>query len=147
MLWFAFILYLWNIESTSTWVNESVIDVVICFHLVSLKYWKHHMASIVIYDNSCDLLSSCIFEILKAPYDQEHKPHSLLWFAFILYLWNIESTHSFIFFEPKIVVICFHLVSLKYWKHLLTEEVQRIRVVICFHLVSLKYWKHLERQK
>jgi hypothetical protein len=89
------------------------------------------------------LLSSCIFEILKTTFTTEAELKFTLWFAFILYLWNIENNKKTQGARKEAVVICFHLVSLKYWKQRYTFTEQIRLVVICFHLVSLKYWKQL----
>ena len=141
LLWFAFIMYLWNIENNEITWNHKSNYVVICFHLVSLKYWKQqhllhrtsttvvicfHLVSLKYWkqqgtrkearSGSCDLLSSCIFEILKTTRRGRSINNYLLWFAFILYLWNIENNINHGEDFDQSVVICFHLVSLKYWK-------------------------------
>ena len=140
-LWFAFILYLWNIENNKRKFSKAGLMVVICFHLVSLKYWKQlslvktslpigcDLLSSCIFEilkttiarrsgraHCCDLLSSCIFEILKTTAEVNLPTIAVLWFAFILYLWNIENNAAWWFKSSRSVVICFHLVSLKYWK-------------------------------
>ena len=66
LLWFAFKLYLWRIE-------------------------KQHGAQSPLTSNSCDLLSNCIFDVLKNNYIIEISLWNQLWFAFKLYLWRIEK--------------------------------------------------------
>ncbi len=141
MLWIAFILYLWNIENS---FSEEVMlrpYVVNCFHFVSLKYWKQsrvinwsssgscELLSFCIFEilktviliffplvGCCELLSFCIFEILKTVRLSWASSITGLWIAFILYLWNIENSRLAPIETCFIVVNCFHFVSLKYWK-------------------------------
>ena len=91
-LWFAFKLYLWRIEKQPLYITSKLLT-------------------------CCDLLSNCIFDVLKN---------------------NILLRKS----DDACVVICFQIVSLTYWK---TTQVPRYlsdrSVVICFQIVSLTYWK------
>ena len=116
LLWFDFILYLWIIENNSLLKDIDVIGVVIWFHLVSLNYWKQQKSNKRQAKNRCDLISSCIFELLKTTYQPYIIWLILLWFDFILYLWIIENNDGTQTLVDAIVVIWFHLVSLNYWK-------------------------------
>ena len=117
-LWIAFILYLWNIEHSGKTVNKSFWTVVNCFHFVSLKYWTQYNMHNAHYICGCELLSFCIFEILNTVSWTSPSNKCPLWIAFILYLWNIEHSCLYILYHPKVVVNCFHFVSLKYWTQL-----------------------------
>ena len=116
-LWFAFKLYLWRIEKQ--------------------QYKKFYQRRF-----GCDLLSNCIFDVLKnntskflslkflvvicfqivsltywkTTYLYPTNNLSLLWFAFKLYLWRIEKQPAKQINWSFIVVICFQIVSLTYWK-------------------------------
>ncbi len=118
-LWIAFILYLWNIENSKTIRLFSQPPVVNCFHFVSLKYWKQYLLLANHRLLRCELLSFCIFEILKTVFQICHKERMVLWIAFILYLWNIENSWKYLWLNTLAVVNCFHFVSLKYWKQFL----------------------------
>ncbi len=142
MLWFAFRLYLWNIglqQVPFTKANLSCCDllsdcifeilvynliksninklfVVICFQIVSLKYWF----------TTCR--TSGGFNVK-------------LWFAFRLYLWNIGLQHIFSFW--RLFRSC-DLLSDCIFEILVYNEITIYQdlpgVVICFQIVSLKYW-------
>ena len=142
-LWFAFKLYLWRIE-------------------------KQQPLRTAPLPNSCDLLSNCIFDVLKnnayesvffdeivvicfqivsLTYWKTTKNVELmledeLWFAFKLYLWRIEKQLAS---EYKFCRACCDLLSncifdvLKNNFSVLLSI--RLGVVICFQIVSLTYWK------
>ena len=114
-LWIAFKLYLWNIEISSDykWLANDI--VVNCFQIVSLKYWNQRLIQIWIMRFGCELLSNCIFEILKSALVTDNIKHDKLWIAFKLYLWNIEISYEIILNRHEWVVNCFQIVSLKYW--------------------------------
>ena len=114
-LWIAFILYLWNIEHSPTLLTSIKSLVVNCFHFVSLKYWTQCGGSSFGSWLCCELLSFCIFEILNTVSADLINDCDTLWIAFILYLWNIEHSAYELQNESKLVVNCFHFVSLKYW--------------------------------
>ena len=86
-----------------------------CFHFVSLKYWTQYLPEVFILKISCELLSFCIFEILNTVNSVQFWNKSVLWIAFILYLWNIEHSLQNQDYHLLPVVNCFHFVSLKYW--------------------------------
>ena len=116
LLWFAFRLYLWLIDSQQRFCNnfgatrcdllsDCIFDllihsrellhqiyepVVICFQIVSLTYWF----------TAKPIKNAFII---------------MLWFAFRLYLWLIDSQHIIQQWVEKHVVICFQIVSLTYW--------------------------------
>ena len=95
-LWFDFILYLWIIDNNPLLNVVVGFAVVIWFHLVSLNYWQqqYNLRNGVTY--SCDLISSCIFELLTTTLLTENIRLNQLWFDFILYLWIIDN-NSMIF--------------------------------------------------
>ena len=143
VLWFAFKLYLWRIEKQ---------------HCRRWRYLRE----------SCDLLSNCIFDVLKNNeangkyYDSDvvicfqivsltywkttSKPFHLLiselWFAFKLYLWRIEKQ---LCLKAKAFITGCDLLSncifdvLK--NNILFCDYGNGYVVICFQIVSLTYWK------
>ena len=116
LLWFAFRLYLWLIDSQLENVkmkaehrcdllSDCIFDllihsernftsscerVVICFQIVSLTYWFTAAKELRRIVKGCDLLSDCIFDLLIHSY------------------WIVINLQS-------IVVICFQIVSLTYW--------------------------------
>ena len=90
-MWFDFILYPWIIENNICTKKWKQVTVVIWFHLVSLNYWKQPCSRILTEKVSCDLISSCIFELLKTTGRLSVKKTMPLWFDFILYLWIIEN--------------------------------------------------------
>ena len=116
--------------------------VVICFQIVSLTYWKTTRKTLLSLLPCCDLLSNCIFDVLKNNTEQERLANymvvicfqivsltywkttvwcgkeeiSKLWFAFKLYLWRIEKQPIVNLNRAGTVVICFQIVSLTYWK-------------------------------
>ena len=116
-MWFAFKLYLWRIEKqrrhqlfvspdSCDLLSNCIFDVlknnicnfiylphkvVICFQIVSLTYWKTTCKAKYYEAVSCDLLSNCIFDVLKNN-------------------WRTETSAT------PLVVICFQIVSLTYWK-------------------------------
>ena len=66
-LWFAFKMYLWFTDNTTSNMANKNYIVVICFQNVSLIYWQHlcqiQLSSLL----RCDLLSKCIFDLLTTP--------------------------------------------------------------------------------
>ena len=142
-LWFAFKLYLWRIEKQR---RKDKIKQIKC----------------------CDLLSNCIFDVLKnnwvatliAPhrvvicfqivsltywkttYNHTVTKKPLLWFAFKLYLWRIEKQLSK---SLPSTVNCCDLLSNCIFDVLKNNKISLQRrslyVVICFQIVSLTYWK------
>ena len=122
MLWFDFILYLWIIENNHTSSVGGEATVVIWFHLVSLNYWKQPVCINPKRSQSCDLISSCIFELLKTTQENKQARERRLWFDFILYLWIIENNKGIVNSSAGTVVIWFHLVSLNYWKQHMTRQ-------------------------
>ena len=93
-LWFAFKLYLWRIEK-------------------QLKY------SACCFSLRCDLLSNCIFDVLK---------NNIL-----------PSSHCL-----KAVVICFQIVSLTYWKT--TVYLFQVRLIVLWFAFKLYLWR-IEKQR
>ena len=194
LLWFAFKLYLWRIEKQHLMAFCLASSVVICFQIVSLTYWKTtlYYASLLckwlwfafklylwriekqLYNEawrsmlSCDLLSNCIFDVLKnnakdficfnevvvicfqivsltywkttRRYFDADAPG--LWFAFKLYLWRIEKQHYSL---PYVISCRCDLLSNCIFDVLKNnkayEDSYQINVVICFQIVSLTYWK------
>ena len=142
-MWFAFKLYLWRIE-------------------------KQQYVDIICASFSCDLLSNCIFDVLKNNFLIFKLssttvvicfqivsltywkttcfvwPPSLLrlWFAFKLYLWRIEKQPTR--FRRETFSSC-DLLSNCIFDVLKNNLLQRwwvnACVVICFQIVSLTYWK------
>ena len=142
LLWFAFRLYLWLIDSQQTLGNiaslfgcdllsDCIFDllihsgglhawmsdcVVICFQIVSLTYWF-----------TANSIPTCC--------------NAMLWFAFRLYLWLIDSQHRHLKMYLKVCCdllsdcIFDLLIHSSRWAHKPTP-----RVVICFQIVSLTYW-------
>ena len=145
-MWFAFKLYLWRIE-------------------------KQRVAFVHFAPNSCDLLSNCIFDVLKnnqffwsiinwivvicfqivslTYWKTTVNLYILhlyqLWFAFKLYLWRIEK--QLLRYVRRIEVSC-DLLSNCIFDVLKNNFgiLQRgcFNVVICFQIVSLTYWKTTE---
>ena len=134
VLWIAFDLYLWNIENNKIIGIMYSNNVVNCFRFVSLKYWKQLQSQAKHILICCELLSICIFEILKTTINGFGNYFGLLWIAFDLYLWNIENNFVLLRQEKIMVVNCFRFVSLKYWK-------QQFKVVhenkCCCELLSI----------
>ena len=93
-LWFAFKLYLWRIEKQPGSLS------------LPLK-------------RSCDLLSNCIFDVLKN---------------------NKEKLYSY----KRTVVICFQIVSLTYWKT--TYKLARSRLAQLWFAFKLYLWR-IEKQQ
>ena len=87
----------------------------ICFQIVSLRYWAQPNFLNIIQVIRCDLLSNCIFEILSTTELNLLRHGPLLWFAFKLYLWDIEHNENILKYCRDRVVICFQIVSLRYW--------------------------------
>ena len=143
MLWFAFKLYLWRIE-------------------------KQPIHKIKPPGKCCDLLSNCIFDVLKNNYwdamsacgvvvicfqivsltywkttrYRRDLADNKLWFAFKLYLWRIEKQLT----PNKVMKIsCCDLLSNCIFDVLKNNQSARLGligfVVICFQIVSLTYWK------
>ena len=142
-LWFAFKLYLWRIEKQPVEIN------------------RHRI-------HGCDLLSNCIFDVLKnnclrrlpvtgvvvicfqivsLTYWKTTSPNTglsvwQLWFAFKLYLWRIEKQQSLLVFvhfnRCDLLSNCIFDV-LKNNSPSVFKELKQ--VVICFQIVSLTYWK------
>ena len=136
-------MYLWRIEK----------------QLWEEGYWKYR---------GCDLLSNCIFDVLKnnwlifARYiycvvicfqivsltywkttqTEQVVLHISLWFAFKLYLWRIEkqraAPHGANQNSCDLLSNCIFdvLKNNKLW-----NEIPKMVVVICFQIVSLTYWK------
>ena len=165
-LWIAFVLYLWNIECSSTKVFKQGKCVVNCFRFVSLKYWMQLLKVHLLQLTRCELLSFCIFEILNAVIKLRWPYRRRLWIAFVLYLWNIECSRetfvrvnigccellSFCIFEilnavekyENVIISVLWIAFVLYlWNiecsHLLHNNRTYI-VVNCFRFVSLKYW-------
>ena len=220
MLWFAFKLYLWRIEKQLGKVNPAsfhccdllsncifdvlknnhagdssfIAIVVICFQIVSLTYWKttfnnppiilrllwfafklylwriekqpcHRAYSSL---DCCDLLSNCIFDVLKnnvlrwltwtdmvvicfqivsLTYWKTTNGNAcfrrtVLWFAFKLYLWRIEKQ---LLKDSDHSKVCCDLLSNCIFDVLKNNKSpcspSPLPVVICFQIVSLTYWK------
>ena len=144
------------------------IFVVICFQIVSLTYWKTTTFSWFNLFRCCDLLSNCIFDVLKNNNDYLANkqdpvvicfqivsltywkttiktfivPNQRLWFAFKLYLWRIEKQHriciAFAFASCDLLSNCIFDV-LK--NNVASNWCGGYYVVICFQIVSLTYWK------
>ena len=142
-LWFAFKLYLWRIE-------------------------KQPGAITGMQTASCDLLSNCIFDVLKnnkfdgrvevipvvicfqivslTYWKTTTNPAFMwmaeLWFAFKLYLWRIEKQphglQVLIYNRCDLLSNCIFDVLKNNYSPNLTNP---MRVVICFQIVSLTYWK------
>ena len=141
-LWFAFRLYLWLIDSQLVAVSsdlsvccdllsDCIFDllihsvnvkkgkgkrVVICFQIVSLTYWFTALA---------------ILENLEG----------MLWFAFRLYLWLIDSQPEH--YQTKIWPRCDLLSDCIFDLLIHSTAIRRViwlLVVICFQIVSLTYW-------
>ena len=143
LLWFAFKLYLWRIE-------------------------KQHYEYSRNYIQGCDLLSNCIFDVLKNNISMRSllngwvvicfqivsltywKTTSFnvlnsrppLWFAFKLYLWRIE--------KQQWICFCIAICSCDLLSNCIFDVLKNNRphwrnegkdVVICFQIVSLTYWK------
>ena len=121
-LWIAFKLYLWNIEISLILLTPTRKAVVNCFQIVSLKYWNQRTLKPSPTFLCCELLSNCIFEILKSADYWQSNHRTRLWIAFKLYLWNIEISTSLKFAAKQIVVNCFQIVSLKYWNQLIFAD-------------------------
>ena len=115
-LWIAFKLYLWNIENSFETIWLRLCGVVNCFQIVSLKYWEQHWSENPFTPACCELLSNCIFEILRTARGLSDRRTWPLWIAFKLYLWNIENSTTIYFNPSSDVVNCFQIVSLKYWE-------------------------------
>ena len=115
-LWIAFELYLWIIENSEEYYKLSNPSVVNCFRIVSLNYWKQLLELTHFLPWCCELLSNCIFELLKTAADAKLKMDDQLWIAFELYLWIIENSNYFQYLRTSPVVNCFRIVSLNYWK-------------------------------
>ena len=143
MLWFAFKLYLWRIE-------------------------KQPDRQIQPYKISCDLLSNCIFDVLKnnivncchnffkvvicfqivsltywkTTFYNPVALHCLLWFAFKLYLWRIEkqpsNLHCICICRCDLLSNCIFDVLKNNFQG---HKGEKDFVVICFQIVSLTYWK------
>ena len=116
LLWIAFRLYLWNVENSKYFAKSSRASVVNCFQIVSLKCWKQHITDLFAYFDRCELLSDCIFEMLKTAMIAVKHICNQLWIAFRLYLWNVENSSKRFICKPFGVVNCFQIVSLKCWK-------------------------------
>ena len=145
-LWFAFKLYLWRIE-------KQPFDV-----------WRHII-------KCCDLLSNCIFDVLKnncftfsyvpilvvicfqivsltywkTTYPPVRPSWPPLWFAFKLYLWRIEKQLTF--YEIEMLASCDLLSNCIFdvlKNNLFAVSSNQRMVVICFQIVSLTYWKTTE---
>ena len=114
-LWIAFKLYLWNIEISIMVIIHTLNVVVNCFQIVSLKYWNQRCNMTAMMATCCELLSNCIFEILKSAHPMAVHWTRQLWIAFKLYLWNIEISLPLMLIHRPWVVNCFQIVSLKYW--------------------------------
>ena len=219
-MWFAFKLYLWRIEKQRSCLcflrlcccdllSNCIFDVlknnfffltrkgssvVICFQIVSLTYWKttsivrnkiiptlwfafklylwriekQPPSAEIFPSTSCDLLSNCIFDVLKnnvllysfcncivvicfqivsltywkTTQAVQHAEYFGLWFAFKLYLWRIEKQ---LFFVRRLYFHCCDLLSNCIFDVLKNNKLKygamRWVVVICFQIVSLTYWK------
>ena len=144
MLWFAFKLYLWRIEKQPDRLKRE-------------------------FELGCDLLSNCIFDVLKNNLPRRKIGLRSLWFAFKLYLWRIEkqldgypnhlrhscdllsncifdvlkNNISFPWNKKKAVVICFQIVSLTYWKT--TAEITVVHHVPLWFAFKLYLWR-IEKQ-
>ena len=196
-LWFAFKLYLWRIEKQPEMIRiasfigcdllsncifdvlkNNIINVfppptivVICFQIVSLTYWKTTVWPVELMPHSCDLLSNCIFDVLKnnlifytpqkflvvicfqivsltywkTTLKEKASNDGRLWFAFKLYLWRIEKQQEWNSNEPDyscdLLSNCIFDVLKNNFWRLLYWK--RV-VVICFQIVSLTYWKTTE---
>ena len=142
-LWFAFKLYLWRIEK-------------------QLGFGNIHV------ERCCDLLSNCIFDVLKNNFGLFLNPAQMvvicfqivsltywkttnkegrrvvvrLWFAFKLYLWRIEKQHQR---NRSRHHSCCDLLSNCIFDVLKNNNAiipnAKLFVVICFQIVSLTYWK------
>ena len=89
-LWFAFILYFWDIIFN-------------CF-------LKNAVALF-----GCGLLSFCTFGILFLTGIRNYIYARQLWFAFILYFWDIIFNQLNAHGTVRTVVVCFHFVLLGYY--------------------------------
>ena len=113
-LWFAFNLYLWLISNNFDLNNLDALIVVICFQFVSLAYIQQPNNWQNVYNESCDLLSICIFGLYPTTDIEIENDNYELWFAFNLYLWLISNNCILDRFVGLAVVICFQFVSLAY---------------------------------
>ena len=122
-LWFAFKLYLWRIEKQ---------------HI----QWNFRMK------DSCDLLSNCIFDVLKNNYFFRFFDCGFCCDLLSNCIFDVLKNNSAPASCPfVIVVICFQIVSLTYWKTTLSSYGKGLKiVVICFQIVSLTYWKTTMRR-
>ena len=109
-------LYLWIIENSYYQCNNTFAIVVNCFRIVSLNYWKQPSSTKYAHQACCELLSNCIFELLKTATADKKDIIDMLWIAFELYLWIIENSWSGKECLILLVVNCFRIVSLNYWK-------------------------------
>ena len=115
-LWFAFRLYLWLIDSQRTTSTPTRTD-------------------------RCDLLSDCIFDLLIHSNNKAIQWHGLLWFAFRLYLWLIDSQQPLFILNSKrrcdLLSDCIFDLLIHSRK---VDKGDTPQVVICFQIVSLTYW-------
>ena len=167
-MWIGLILYLWHIENNNYNRQRIGATVVNWSHFVSLTYWKQpleqtyeplivvnwsHFVSLTYWKQRffiaieealrCELVSFCIFDILKTTGSIDSNSSLLLWIGLILYLWHIENNRMWRLWKALIVVNWSHFVSLTYWKQPLYYHYWKFKVVNWSHFVSLTYWKQL----
>jgi len=118
VLWIGFILYLWRIENNIFTFIFNHLNVVNWFHFVSLTYWKQPYSCKHDHYSGCELVSFCIFDVLKTTNVYNIAFQYWLWIGFILYLWRIENNYVGGGKLLLKVVNWFHFVSLTYWKQL-----------------------------
>ena len=138
-LWFAFVLWIYDIWHNFYVLFYIFVDVVICFRSLNLWYLAQHMVAKATSESSCDLLSFFEFMIFGTTglfggslrfccdllsffefmiFGTTHifriQCHESLWFAFVLWIYDIW--HNFIHAPCiyKIVVICFRSLNLWY---------------------------------
>ena len=138
-LWIAFKMYLWHIVYNLRFDGNQFAFVVNCFQNVSLAYRLQYIEPVRTFNNSCELLSKCIFGISFTMIDLLLYLFTTLWIAFKMYLWHIVYNPKRTGKKPITVVNCFQNVSLAYRLQLHTSDAPANCVVNCFQNVSLAY--------
>ena len=139
-MWFAFILYLWN---CSQHLNVVKMVQIVCCDLLLFCIFEiaHNIWCIVFIGRSVVVI--CFYfvslKLLTTSSELKITESTLLWFAFILYLWNCSQHHSlginYLLHSCDLLLFCIFEIAHNIVKFLIARS---IGVVICFYFVSLK---------
>ena len=114
LLWFAFVLWIYDICHNSKTFFPNTSFVVICFCSLNLWYLPQHTTALTAILTCCDLLLFFEFMIFATTFKDYALRWVMLWFAFVLWIYDI----------------CHNCINVRYWKRI---------VVICFCSLNLWY--------